>query len=181
MRAQLENDVINIPEVSLNDIRNNYRNMIHILENIDKWTCEYKKCGARCCTPGIQLTIADIKRISSLGYSLDEFMEFDETEKVFRIKGVDGRCYFRGKKLECTIRDNEPIVCRLLPFKITEVSYSDEPIMSLKPVVDCPGEGHGKKIDKKKIEADATLFLHENQKFIRDIKKKGKKGVLEAL
>ncbi len=173
--------MINIPEVSLNDIRNKYRNMIQILDNIEKWTCEYKKCGARCCTPGIKLTIADIKRIRSLGYPLDEFMEFNENEKVFRIKGVEGRCYFRGEKLECTIRDNEPLVCRLLPFKIMEVSYSDEPIMRLKPVVDCPGEGHGKKIDKKKIEADATLFLHENQKLIRDIKKKGKKGVLEEL
>ena len=155
--------------------------MIQILENIDKWMCEYKKCGAKCCTPGIQLTAADIKRIKSLGYSPDDFLEFDEKNQVFRIRSVEGKCYFNGKKLECTIRDNEPIVCRLLPFRITEVSYSDEPIMRLKPVVDCPGEGHGKKLDKKKIEADATLFLHENQKLIRDIKKKGGKGVLEEL
>jgi len=155
--------------------------MIQILENIDKWTCEYKKCEAKCCTPGIQLTVADIKRIKSLGYLIDDFLEFDETDKVFRIKAKEGRCYFLGKKLECTIRDNEPIVCRLLPFRITEVSYSDEPIMRLKPVVDCPGEGQGKKLDKKKIEEDATLFLHENQKLIRDIKKKGKKGILEEL
>ncbi len=155
--------------------------MIHILENIDKWTCEYKKCGAKCCTPGIQLTVADIKKICSLGYSPDEFLEFDENDKAFRIKGIDGRCYFRGKKLECTIRDNEPIVCRLLPFKITEVSYSDEPIMRLKPVVDCPGEGQGRKIDKKKIEADATVFIRENQKLIRDIKTKSRKEILEGL
>ncbi len=159
----------------------NYRIMIHILENIDRWACEYKKCGAKCCIPGIQLTIADIKRISSLGISPDDFLEFDEKDKVFRIKGVDGRCYFRGKKLECTIRDHEPIVCRLLPFKIVEVSYSDEPIMRLKPVVDCPGEGHGKKIDKKKIEADASIFIHENQKLIRDIKKKSSKKILEEI
>lgn len=155
--------------------------MIHILENIDKWKCDYKKCGAKCCTPGIQLTGADIKRIKSLGYSPDDFLEFDEKNQVFRIRSVEGKCYFNGKKLECTIRDNEPIVCRLLPFRITEVSYSDEPIMRLKPVVDCPGEGHGKKLDKKKIEADATLFLHENQKLIRSIKKKGSIGVLEQL
>ncbi|MBU4140093.1 MAG: YkgJ family cysteine cluster protein [Euryarchaeota archaeon] len=155
--------------------------MIHILENIDKWTCEYKKCEARCCTPGIQLTKADIKKIIALGYSPDDFLEFDEKDQVFKIKGVEGRCYFRGKKFECTIRENEPLICRLLPFRIIEVSYSDEPIMRLKPVVDCPGEGHGKKLDRKKIEADATLFLHENQKLIRDIKTKGKKGILEEL
>lgn len=153
--------------------------MIHILENIDKWTCEYKKCGAKCCAEGIQLTIEDIKRIHGLGYPLDDFLEFDDPGKVFRIKGKDGRCFFLGKKLECTIRENEPLICRLLPFKIVEVAYSDEPIMRLKPVVDCPGEGHGKKIDKKRIERDATSFLRENQELIRDVKKKGKKGVLE--
>ncbi len=118
--------------------------MIHILENIDRWTCEYKKCKAKCCTAGIPLTVADIKRITALGYSLDDFLESDDIDQVFTIKEKNGRCFFLGEKLECTIRDNEPVVCRLLPFKITEVSYSDEPIMRLKPVVDCPGEGKGK-------------------------------------
>lgn len=155
--------------------------MIHILENVDKWSCEYKKCGAKCCTAGIALTIGDIKRITGLGYSLHDFLEFDETGHVFRIKDDNGKCFFLGEKLECTIRENEPLICRLLPFKIVEVSYSDEPIMRLKPVVNCPGEGRGKKIDKKKIETDATSFLHENQKLIRDIKKKGKKGVMDEL
>ena len=155
--------------------------MIHILENIDKWKCDYKKCGAKCCTEGIQLTIEDIKRIKSLGYSPLDFLDFDETSQVFRIKGKDGKCFFNGKKLECTIRDNEPLVCRLLPFRIVEVSYSDEPLMRLRPVVDCPGVGLGKKIDKKKIESDATKLLHENQKLIRDIKKIGKNGVMKEL
>ncbi|MCX9084028.1 MAG: YkgJ family cysteine cluster protein [Candidatus Methanoperedens sp.] len=152
--------------------------MIKILENIDTWKCEYKKCGAKCCYEGIHLTIEDIKRIKNLGYSPDDFLELDETVNVFKIKGKEGKCFFNGEKLECTIRGNEPLVCRLLPFNIVEVSYSDEPMMKLKPVVDCPGVGLGKKIDKKSIEADATKFLHQNQKLIRDIKKKGKKGVL---
>ena len=155
--------------------------MIRILGDIDKWICEYKKCGAKCCTPGIQLTLGDIKRIKELGHSIEDFLDFDETNQVFRIKGKNGRCQFMGEKLECTIRENEPLVCRLLPFKMFEVSYSDEPIMRLIPVVDCPGEGKGKKINKKKIEADATSFLHEHQKLIRDIKKKGKKGIIESL
>ena len=155
--------------------------MIHILENIDKWKCEYKNCGAKCCSEGIQLTIEDIKRIKDLGYSPEDFLDFDEKENLFKIRGKEGKCFFNGKKLECTIRDNEPLVCRLLPFRIIEVSYSDEPLMKLKPVVDCPGVGQGKKIDKKKIEADATLFLRENQQLKRDLKKKGKKGVIEAL
>lgn len=155
--------------------------MIRILGDIDKWICEYKKCGAKCCTPGIQLTLGDIKRIKGLGYSIEDFLEFDETNHVFKIKGKEGKCFFNGEKLECTIRENEPLVCRLLPFKMFEVSYSDEPIMRLIPVVDCPGEGKGKKIDRKKIEADATSFLHEHQKLIRDIKRKGKKGIIEEL
>lgn len=155
--------------------------MIRILGDIDKWICEYKKCGAKCCTPGIQLTLGDIKRIKELGYPIEDFLDFDETNKVFRIKGKNGRCFFIDEKLKCTIRENEPLVCRLLPFKMFEVSYADEPIMRLIPVVDCPGEGKGKKIDRKKIEADATSFLHEHQKLIRDIKSKGKKGIIEEL
>lgn len=155
--------------------------MIRILENVNEWKCEYKKCGAKCCTPGIHLTIGDIKRIKELGYPLDDFLEFDETDNVFKIKSKDNACFFLGKGSECTIWENEPLVCRLLPFKITKVSYSDEPIMCLRPVVDCPGEGKGNKIDNKEIEANATSFLHENQQLIRDIKKKGKKGVLEEI
>ncbi len=155
--------------------------MIHILENIDKWKCEYKKCGARCCTEGIQLTIEDIKRIKELGYSPDDFLDFDENNNIFKIKGKEGMCFFIGKKLECTIRENEPLVCRLLPFKIVEVSYSDEPLMKLKPVVACPGVGKGKKIDTKKVEADSTKFIRENQELIRDIRKKGKKGVIDSV
>jgi Fe-S-cluster containining protein len=156
-------------------------NMIHILGNVEKWKCEYKKCGAKCCAEGIHLTLGDIKRIKDLGYSPDEFLDFNESNNELRIKGKEGKCYFLGGKLECTIRENEPLECRLLPFKIVEVSYSDEPIMRLKPVVDCPGEGQGKKIDRKKIESDASSFLRENQKLIRDLKAKGKKGVLEEL
>jgi len=95
-------------------------------------SAKYKKCGAKCCSEGIQLTIDDIKRIKDLGYSPDDFLEFDENANIFKIKGKEGKCFFTGKKLECTIRDNEPLVCRLLPFKIIEVSYSDEPLMRLK-------------------------------------------------
>ncbi len=155
--------------------------MIHILGNIDKWICEYRECGAKCCMPGIQLTLDDIKRIKGLGYSTKDFLYFDEENQAFRIKEKNGKCFFIGEKLECTIRENEPVVCRLLPFRVLEVSYSDEPIMRLKPVVDCPGEGRGKRINKRKIEADATLFLHEYQKLVRDIKKKAKKEIIESI
>ncbi|MBE0521894.1 MAG: YkgJ family cysteine cluster protein [Candidatus Methanoperedenaceae archaeon] len=155
--------------------------MIRILENIERWVCDYEKCGAKCCAENIQLTAADIKRITALGYSHNDFLEFDEANQVFRIRGNNGKCFFLGDKLECTIRGNAPLVCRLLPFKIVEVSYSDEPIMSLEPVVDCPGEGHGELIDTKQIEADATCFLRENQRLIRELKSKGKKGVLDEI
>ncbi len=148
--------------------------MIHILENIGRWKCEYKKCGAKCCSEGIQLTIEDIKRIKGLGYLPEDFLDFDETD-IVKIKGKDGKCFFIGNELECTIRGSEPLICRLLPFRIVEVTYSDEPLMKLGPVVQCPGVGQGKRIDKKKIEHDATLFLRQNQELIREIKRKGKK------
>ena len=153
--------------------------MIHILGDIS--TCEYKKCGAKCCTEGIHLTLRDIRRIISAGYSIDDFLEMDEENQIFKIKGKHGRCFFLGEELECRIRENEPLVCRLLPFRITEVTYSDEPIMRLKPVVECPGKGYREKIDYKRIETDATSFLHEDQQLIKKIKTKGMRGILEEL
>jgi len=125
--------------------------------------------------------MGDIRRIINAGYSPDNFLDFDEEKQVFKIKGKQGRCFFLGEELECKIRENEPLVCRLLPFRIIEVKYSDEPIMHLKPVVECPGVGHGETIDYRRIEADATTFLHENQQIIKEIKTKGIKQILEEL
>ena len=68
--------------------------MIHILENVDKWKCEYKKCSAKCCIPGIPLTIADIKRITALGYLPSDFLEAAGANQELKIKEKNARGFF---------------------------------------------------------------------------------------
>lgn len=159
--------------------------MIRILEDIDHWECVYNECGAKCCEEGIELTLSDVERIHShTGYRWDEFARYDENTHTFRLRGDNGKCIFMDKDLKCKIRDREPVVCRLLPFKIVDVSYSDEPIMKLKPVVDCPGEGRGRRLDallREQIEKDALSFLHENQQLIRRIKREGINAIIQEL
>jgi Fe-S-cluster containining protein len=158
--------------------------MIRILKDVERWECVYEQCGAKCCGEGVQLTLRDLKQICSLGLKWDEFAWYDEDARIFRMKGIDGKCVFVDSDSKCRIREKEPLVCRLLPFKIVDVSYSDEPIMKLKAVVDCPGEGRGRRLNaemREQIEKDALSFLHENQQLIKRIKKEGVEGVLREL
>jgi Fe-S-cluster containining protein len=158
--------------------------MIDILEDVDKWECDYKDCDAICCTEGLQLTIGDIERISALGKKWREFAVFDEESRTFRLKGVHGRCIFLDKDLSCNIHDSRPLICRLLPFRIVDVVYSDMPIMKLKPTKVCPGYGKGPSLNsafKQKIESVATQFIRENQKLIRELSEKGTEAVLGEL
>lgn len=158
--------------------------MIDILEDVDKWECDYEDCNAMCCVEGLQLTTGDIKRISALGKKWEEFAVFDERSRTFWLKGSHGRCIFLGKDLGCKIHDSKPLICRLLPFRIVDVVYSDMPIMKLKPTKDCPGYGKGPSLNsafKQKIESIATQFIKENQKLIRELNEKGADAVLREL
>jgi len=158
--------------------------MIEILGDIGRWECVYGRCKAKCCDESVGLTLSDIKRISSLGMRWDEFAEYDEGTKMFRLKGVGGRCIFVDEDLKCKIREKEPAVCRLLPFKIIDVRYSDESMMKLRPVIDCPGEGVGREFDEEaqaRIEKDALSLLHENQELIRRIRNEGINIIFEEI
>ena len=158
--------------------------MIQILGDISRWECVYGECKAKCCVEGVELTLSDIKRISSLGMRWDEFAEYDEDTKTFRLRGVNGRCIFVDDDLKCKIREKEPVACRLLPFKIMDVRYSDEPMMKLRPVIDCPGEGVGREFDEEavaQIERDALSLLRENQELIRRVRSEGIEAILKEL
>lgn len=156
--------------------------MIKILEHVEKWECTYKDCKARCCIEGRPLTLRDLKNIGEeIRKNWNEFAIFDEKEKLFKLKGINRKCIFLGSDLNCTIRESEPLICRILPFEIAKVQYSEEPIMQLKTIVECPGYGFGEEIDRFQIERDATLFLRENQKLIKEIKEKGIKEIMKSL
>jgi Fe-S-cluster containining protein len=146
--------------------------MIYILEDVERWECDYRSCDGMCCVEGLQVTPADIKRISKLVGDWREFASFDEEEMIFKLNGKDNKCIFLDTDLSCKINQTKPLICQLLPFKIVDVIYSDEPIMKLKPMEVCPRYGKGPLLDNKfreRIESVAMQFLRENQKMIRDL------------
>jgi Fe-S-cluster containining protein len=154
--------------------------MIHILENVERWECDYESCDAMCCEEGLQLTVGDIQRI---GGRWEEFAFFDEKKKMLRLKGKHGVCIFLDEKLRCKIHEKKPLICQLLPFRIVDVVYADEPIMKLRPAKGCPGYGKGALLNadfKQRIESIATQFLRENQKMLRLLSESKIEEIIES-
>ena len=60
------------------------------------------------------LTPSDIERIRKLGYRINEFAFFDG--KYWRLKNVDGRCFFLNSNGLCSIYENRPLGCRAYPI-----------------------------------------------------------------
>ena len=64
------------------------------------------------------MTKSDIERISKLGYSVKEFAYFDG--KFWRLRNVNGRCYFLTKDGLCKIYEDRPKGCRAYPIILIE-------------------------------------------------------------
>ncbi len=143
--------------------------MIFFEEEIDRWFCIYEECNAKCCVEGREITLEDFERISSLGF--EDFAYFDKSDNTLKLKGESGKCIFLDENLKCKIENSKPLICKLLPFTISDVKYGDEAIMKLKLIIDCPGIGRGLEFNrvKEEIEKYATQFLHEKQKFLKKI------------
>ena len=148
--------------------------MIKISENVQQWECDYKGCRAICCRRNNPLTIFDVKKIAERKrLNWKEFADFDEDKVRLFLKTGDHGCIFLDDDCKCTIYKYKPLVCRLLPFEISGVVQSDEPILHLKPIDECPGYGRGPTLDEDfmwQVERDATLYLHENQKLCREFR-----------
>ena len=147
--------------------------MIKIMGDVNKWKCIYKPCGAKCCTEGRPITPYDIREIRGLGY--EDFYRFDEKDRTFRLRGKDDNkaCVFLKPDFSCEIRENAPLICRLVPFEIDKVSYADEPFIYLKPMPICPGYDKGDRLDKEfrnSIEECAMKFIREGQVLQRKLK-----------
>lgn len=91
--------------------------------------CKRHKCIKCCVETEMPLTETDIKRISGLGYKLEEFTVRDG--KRFKLKNKNGKCVFLTEN-GCKIYNYRPEGCRLYPL------IYDESIN--KPVLDdyCP-------------------------------------------
>jgi Fe-S-cluster containining protein len=59
------------------------------------------------------LTKSDIARIEALGYKKSDFVVKDGT--VFRLRNVEGKCFFLDSKNRCIIYEYRPEGCRLYP------------------------------------------------------------------
>jgi len=159
--------------------------MIRILEDVRVWSCPYEECGALCCEGSRELTHGDVRRIAeATGLDWEEFAYFDEDEEIFKLKtDEEERCVFL-KGLECSIHEEryedpqlrgevEPIVCRILPFRVSRISYSDEPILYLSSLEECPGYGEGEEIDeefRERVENLASRFLQEQHEMLKALK-----------
>jgi Fe-S-cluster containining protein len=147
---------------------------------ITRWSCEFTECGARCCKEGREVTIRDIKKISSgMGLSPEDFLE-DLTSKggLFHLKGKNGKCLFLEKDLKCILheKDLKPIFCKMYPFKFEGIIYADDLILKVKATHGCPTIGKGEELTEDfeiTIEALGNRFLRDIEDFIR-LKSKGK-------
>lgn len=159
--------------------------MIRILDDVEQWDCPYEECGALCCEGQRELTHGDVRRIAeATGRDWEEFAFFDEEEQIFKLRTDDeGRCVFLDG-LECAIHDDrydepqpkgdaEPIVCRILPFRVVDVKYSDEPILYLESLEECPGYEGGQELDeefRERIEHLANRFLQEQHEMLKQLR-----------
>jgi len=60
------------------------------------------------------LTILDVNRIIKMGYKIRDFAE--KSEGIWRLKNVDGRCFFLNWNGKCRIYEYRPYGCRLYPL-----------------------------------------------------------------
>ena len=111
--------------------------------------CVRHRCVKCCIETEMPLTEEDIRRISGLGYKVEEFSVRDG--KKFRLKNKFGRCVFLTDE-GCKIYAFRPEGCRLYPLVFDD---------SLKkPVLDelCP---YREEFDIKKSDLERLLRLIE--------------------
>lgn len=76
--------------------------------------CLKHSCSLCCQETRMSLTVLDINRIIKLGYKTRDFAE--KSEGMWRLKNIDGRCFFLSWDARCTIYKYRPYGCRLYPL-----------------------------------------------------------------
>jgi len=77
-------------------------------------TVEGKFCGKCCHNTEMPLTEEDIKRIESLGYDRRDFTV--KIDGIYRLRNVNGRCFFLDEDNRCKIYEYRPLGCRIYPI-----------------------------------------------------------------
>jgi len=143
-------------------------------EPVERWSCDFKACSARCCKPGREATIGDVRRIrEKTGLRPEEFLrELSPEQGLFHIRGEAGRCVFLQPDLTCQLHEKgvKPIFCQMYPFKFDGIIYADELVLKVRAIDDCPNIGLGDELTDEfevNIETLANRFLREIEECMR--------------
>ena len=78
--------------------------------------CVRNSCTVCCHDTNMPLTLADIERLTSLGYRLNEF-SLQDAEGYLRLRNrPDHACFFLDASGHCSIHAAKPEGCRVYPF-----------------------------------------------------------------
>ncbi len=79
-----------------------------------------RKCGLCCMETQMPLSVDDIRRIASLGFPVEYFVEVGD-DGIPRLRNVDGHCIFLDPATKlCKIYPYRPEGCRLYPLIYVE-------------------------------------------------------------
>jgi Fe-S-cluster containining protein len=79
--------------------------------------CVKNACTFCCHETNMPLTLADLERLTALGYRREAFSEPDEDEGYLRLHNTDeGACYFLSPEGRCKVQGAKPEGCRFYPF-----------------------------------------------------------------
>ncbi len=143
---------------------------------IARWKCTYKACEAACCKTPRELTLSDIKAVvETTGMAAEDFVSIEASKNhgiPFILKREKDKCIFLGKEHHCELHNKgaKPLLCKMYPFMLDKVNFGDEPIMFIKPVLNCPGYGKGQTFSKKQlneIKKQGQAYITELRKIMR--------------
>ncbi len=80
--------------------------------------CLKNNCYKCCLETEMIISLRDITRILEAGYKLSEFLYFDG--KNWRLRNVNGRCFFLNTDGTCKIYSIRPLGCRAYPVILVE-------------------------------------------------------------
>ncbi len=80
---------------------------------LDGEVCRKYGCHKCCLETEMPLTEEDIRRIEALGYRRGQFAV--QRDGVWRLRNLNGKCFFLGDDGLCQIYEHRPMGCRLYP------------------------------------------------------------------
>jgi len=90
----------------------------------DKVGFKCKNCGLCCKDQPADTNPEEQKRIETKGFS-DFLEDEDGTELRWIKRKKDGSCFFLTEENKCSIYEVRPVVCRMVPFVVTDWDYEN--------------------------------------------------------